>query len=73
MMIRTLDAAIAKIGTLSPDEQDRIARWLLDELQDEEQWTNRFSNSQAALSQLADEVRAERSAGRISDLDPDKL
>lgn len=71
-MVRTLEAAIAKIGTLPPDEQDRIANWLLDELQDEEQWTSRFSNSQAALSQLADEVRAERSAGRLSDLDPDK-
>ena len=71
-MIRTLEVAIAKIGTLPPDEQDRIARWLLDELQDEEQWTRRFSNSQAALSQLADEVRAERSAGGLSDLDPDK-
>ena len=72
-MVRTMDAAIAKIGTLPPDEQDRIARWLLDELQDEEQWTSRFSNSQAALSQLADEVGTERSAGRLSDLDPDKL
>ena len=71
-MIRTLEVAIAKIGTLPPDEQDRTARWLLDELQDEEQWTSRFSNSQKSLSQLADEVRAERSAGRISDLDPDK-
>ena len=68
-MVRTLEVAIAKIGTLPPDEQDLIASWLLDELQDEEQWTSRFSNSQPALSQLADEVRAERSAGRISDLD----
>ena len=71
-MVRTLEVAIAKIGTLPPDEQDRIAHWLLDELRDDEQWTSRFSNSQAALSQLADEVRAECSAGRISDLDPDK-
>ena len=72
IMIRTLEVAIEKIGTLPPDEQDRIARWLLDELQDEEQWTSRFSNTQASLSQFADEVRTERSAGRISDLDPDK-
>ena len=33
-MTQTLDAAIAKLATLPPDEQDRVARWLLDELRD---------------------------------------
>ena len=35
-MTRTLDAAIARLATLSPDEQDRVGHWLLDELRDEE-------------------------------------
>jgi hypothetical protein len=39
MMTSTLDRAIAKLAALSPDEQDRIGRWLLHELADDEQWT----------------------------------
>ncbi len=35
----TLDRVIAKLASLPPEEQDRVARWLLDELRDDEQWT----------------------------------
>lgn len=72
-MIRTLDAAIAKLATLPPEEQDRVARWLLDELGDEEHWTRQFSASQDALSKLAGEARSDLAAGRTTSLDPDKL
>ena len=59
-MTRTLDAAIAKLATLPPEEQDRVAHWLLDELRDEENWAGQFSASQDALSKLAAEARADR-------------
>jgi hypothetical protein len=72
-MTRTLDAAIAKLATLPPDEQDRVGRWLLDELQDEESWSSQFDASQDTLSRLADEARADNLAGRSTELDPDKL
>ena len=72
-MTRTLDAAIAKLTTLPPDEQDRVARWLLDELRDNEHWTRQFDGSQDALSQLAAEARADHAAGRTTALDPEKL
>ncbi len=72
-MSRALDSALAKLATLPADEQDRIAQWLLDELRDEEHWARQFSTSQEALSQLAGEARAERAAGRATELDPDKL
>ena len=72
-MARTLDTAIAKLESLPTEEQDRVARWLLDELHDEELWTNQFTSSQDALSKLAAEVRAERDAGETTELDPDKL
>jgi hypothetical protein len=45
IMSRALDSAIAKLATLPADEQDRIARWLLDELRDEEHWERQFSAS----------------------------
>jgi hypothetical protein len=72
-MTRALDAAIAKLGALPADEQDRIAQWLLDELRDEEHWARQFGASQGTLSKLAAEARAERAAGRATELDPEKL
>ena len=56
VMTRALDTAIARITTLPPDEQDRIAQWLLDELNDEDRWTEQFANSRDSLSRLADEA-----------------
>jgi hypothetical protein len=72
-MTRALEAAIAKLAALSADEQERIAQWLLDELRDEEHWARQFSASQERLGKLAAEARAERKAGRATELDPDNL
>ena len=72
-MTQALDAAIAKLAKLPPDEQDRVARWLLDELRDEEEWARRFSASQDDLKKLAAEARADRSQGRATEVDADKL
>jgi hypothetical protein len=46
---------------------------LLDELRDDERWARQFAASQDARSKLAAEARADRSAGRTTELDPDKL
>ncbi|HUR33527.1 MAG TPA: hypothetical protein VM032_07005 [Vicinamibacterales bacterium] len=72
-MTRSLDAAVAKLEALPPDEQDRIARWLMDELRDDEEWSRQLGSSQSALSRLANEARVDRAAGLASDLDPEKL
>lgn len=72
-MTRTLDAAIAKLATLPPEEPERVGRWLLDELRDEERWTHQFGTSQDGLGKLAAEARADRAAGRTTDIDPEKL
>ena len=73
VMTRTLDAAIAKLAALPPEEQDRVARWLLDELADDELWTRKFEASEDTLNRLAGEARADRAAGRTTDVDPDSL
>jgi hypothetical protein len=72
-MTRALDAAIAKLSELPAEDQDRIARWLLDELGDDELWARKFEASQEALSKLAAEARSDRAAGKATELDPDKL
>jgi hypothetical protein len=72
-MTQALDAAIERLAKLPPDEQDRVARWLLDELRDDAEWTRQFSGSQDVLGKLAAEARADKAAGRASELDPNKL
>jgi hypothetical protein len=72
-MTRALNAAIAKLAALPPEEQDRVGQWLLDELADDEHWTGKFEASQGTLNKLAAEARAERAAGRTTDVDPDSL
>ena len=72
-MTRTLDAAIAKLATLPPEEQDRVGHWLLDELRDDEHWAQQFRTSQDALSKLATEARGDRAAGRTTAVDPEQL
>ena len=42
-------------------------------MEDEERWTQALSNSQAALSMLADEARTDIRVGIATQLDPDKL
>lgn len=72
-MTQTLNAAIAKLAALPPEEQNRVGRWLLEELADEGQWARTFGASQDALSKFAAEARADRAAGRTADVDPDSL
>jgi hypothetical protein len=72
-MTPTLDAAIARLATLPADEQERLGRWLLDELEDEERWAQKFGASHDVLTKLVVEARQDRRAGRTTDLDPEEL
>ena len=70
-----LAAASPAVAPLSfpTDEQERIGKWLLDELASEREWQKRFAGSQDALSKLAQEARDEVAAGKATDLDPQEL
>ncbi|HEY2406934.1 MAG TPA: hypothetical protein VGI10_13080 [Polyangiaceae bacterium] len=63
-MTQALETAFAKLSTLAPEEQDRVARWILAEIKDEEHWAQRFASSQSALDRLAAEAEADIAAGR---------
>ena len=73
IMTSTLETAIAKLAALPPDEQDRVGRWLLHELWADEHWVRPFETSQDLLRSLAAETRADRTGGRVTDVDPDRL
>lgn len=58
---------------MSQEEQDALARWLLEELASERRWAAAFAQRPDLLGQLADEALAEHRAGHTVPLDPDAL
>jgi hypothetical protein len=72
-MTDLLEQAIAEVYKLPPDEQDVIATLILEELADEQKWSQAFAQSQDALARLAEAVRADIRAGKIKKLGFDEL
>jgi hypothetical protein len=72
-MTQLLEKAFAEATKLSPEEQDSLAQWILDELVSERRWEEAFEKSQDQLAKLADEALAEYRAGRTKPLDTDQL
>jgi hypothetical protein len=58
---------------LPETEQDAIAAFILEELEDEARWDRAFSQSQDMLAKLAAEALAEDQAGKTQELDPEIL
>jgi hypothetical protein len=72
-MTELLEKAFAEVAKLSPDAQDEFARWILEELEDEQRWEKAFEASADKLMQLASRALAEHRAGKTEPLDPDTL
>jgi hypothetical protein len=72
-MTKLLEKAISELSKLSDDQQDSMAQWILDELEDEQRWDTAFENSLPQLEQLAQKALQDYKAGRTQDLNPDDL
>ncbi len=69
-MTELLEKVITELKKLPPDQQDAIASRWMDELNDEQQWTEQFqSTTDKQWDQLADMVRQEISNGETTPLD----
>jgi hypothetical protein len=68
-MTTVLEAALAEVAKLPPEEQNILATLLMDEIKSEQRWSQSFAESQALLSTLAAEALAEHRAGRSKPLD----
>ncbi|MFP4008335.1 MAG: hypothetical protein ACLFV6_10085 [Spirulinaceae cyanobacterium] len=68
-MTELLEQAIAKLQTLSENEQNAIASIILEELEDEQRWDDSFSRSPDVLAKLAASAMAEYHAGETQELD----
>ena len=64
VVTQLLEAALAQLAKLPPAEQDRVGRWLLEELRDEQLWDHQFRGSQDVLSKLAAEALSDLAAAR---------
>lgn len=68
-MTKLLEKAFAKASKLPKDEQDLLAKMLLDDLIAEEKRDKTFATSQNKLATLADEALAEHKAGKTRKLE----
>lgn len=72
-MTQLMEKAFARIAQLPDQDQDQIASLILDELEDEEEWTRQFADSSDLLADLANKALAEHRAGKTLPLDPGTL
>jgi len=68
-----VDEAIKELKSYSPVEQNKIAKWLLEELKSDRKWDNSFSESENILEQLANETLEEERKGETTVFEPEKL
>lgn len=72
-MTELLEQAFAAAARLPAEEQDALARALLDDLASERMIDDRLASTPDAVARLADEALTEHRAGRTRALDPERL
>ena len=72
-MTKLLEKAFEEASKLPENEQNALARALLEELASERRWDELFASSGDLLSQLAEEALEDHRAGRTEELNPNKL
>ena len=72
-MTKLLEKAFAEAVKLPKKEQDRLAKWLLAELESERRWDESFARSAEQLAQMAEEALKEHRKGRTKLLNPEQL
>ncbi len=70
---KALQAAFDAASRLPEQQQDALARAIVDEVSLEESWDQKLAASRDALERLADEALADLRAGRAEPLDPETL
>jgi hypothetical protein len=68
-MTTVLEAALAEVAKLPPEEQDALGVLLMDEIKSEQRWSGSLASSQNLLKSLAAEALAEHHAGKTKPLD----
>jgi hypothetical protein len=72
-MSKLLQAAFAKAASLSEEEQDMLATFILDELADDDEFDRKIAASAHLLADAARAAIAENQAGLAEELDPNRM
>ena len=72
-MTTLLEQAFSKAAELSSPEQDVLARRLLDELTEEDEFDRTIARSAGKLAVLAKNALVEHHAGLTEELDPERI
>jgi hypothetical protein len=73
IMTKLLNQAFSEASKLRTNEQNLLAKWLLELLKSEQKWDVLFAQSQDNLSELADEALLEHQRGKTQPLNPETL
>jgi hypothetical protein len=72
-MTRLLDRAFQEASKLPEIAQNALAKWLIEEMEDEKEWEMTFAETEGVLERLADEALLSDKQGKTNPLDVDKL
>ncbi len=72
-MTQLLKKVFDQASQLPPEEQDELAKWILEEMESEKRWDEAFRASADQLRAMAKEALQEAREGRTEELDPDRL
>lgn len=68
-----MEEAIERLRSVPTDQQDEVARFVLNELQEDERWAATTVAHADQLQKLIDQVLVDDDCGLCGPLDPDKL
>ncbi|HZK82072.1 MAG TPA: hypothetical protein VFC46_13415 [Humisphaera sp.] len=68
-----MEQVIAQLLAVPEGEQDRLAQFLLDELEEDQKWTRSTAEREGKLRGLINDVLADDDAGLCEPLDPSRL
>lgn len=72
-MTQLLEDAITKLRQLPEGEQESVARFVLHELEEDQEWRRVSETHADSLKKLVAEVIAEDDRGACPDFDPDRM
>jgi len=72
-MTKLLDRAFQEASKLPEIAQNALAKWLMEEMEDEKKWELTFAETEDILERLADEALLADEQDKTNPLDVDKL
>lgn len=68
-----MEKVIERLRAMPENQQERLARFLLHELDEEVRWVSSTAEHESKLGGLVDQVLADDRDGKCEPLDPDSL